>query len=106
MQAVDQARVAVPGALEGGRSVASGVLVGVGVAGFVDETVFHQLLHWHHFYDRSTPAWGLVSDGLFHAGSWFAVVIGLVLFADLWRKASWSKLHFWAGWLLGLGCFQ
>src|SRR4051794_38186472 len=37
------------------RSLWSGVLVGLGVAGFVDETVFHQLLHWHHFYDRGTP---------------------------------------------------
>jgi hypothetical protein len=37
------------------RSIGSGVLVGIGVASFIDETVFHQLLHWHHFYDRSTP---------------------------------------------------
>src|SRR4051794_3137007 len=106
MRAVDQRGGAAPGVLDGARSTVSGALVGVGVAGFVDETVFHQLLHWHHFYDRSTPAWGLVSDGLFHAGSWFAVVVGLVLFADLRRKASWSRLHFWAGWLLGLGGFQ
>lgn len=28
-----------------GRSIASGVFIGIGVAGFVDETVFHQLLH-------------------------------------------------------------
>ena len=45
------------------RSVWSGVLIGVGIAAFVDETVFHQLLHWHHFYDKSTPSVGLVSDG-------------------------------------------
>jgi hypothetical protein len=50
-----------------GRNVVSGLLLGVGVAAFVDETVFHQLLHWHHFYDKSTPAVGLVSDGVFHA---------------------------------------
>ncbi len=35
-----------------GRSMWSGALVGVGIAAFVDETVFHQLLHWHHFYDK------------------------------------------------------
>ena len=57
-----------------GRSVLTGVLVGVGVAGFVDEVVFHQLLHWHHFYDRSTGAVGLVSDGLLHAATWSAAV--------------------------------
>lgn len=70
------------------RSAWSGVLIGVGIAAFVDETVFHQLLHWHHFYDKSTPGVGLVSDGLFHAFGWFAVVIGLVLVADLRRRGA------------------
>jgi uncharacterized membrane protein len=45
------------------RSIWSGVLAGVGLVAFIDETAFHQLLHWHHFYDQSTPAVGLVSDG-------------------------------------------
>jgi uncharacterized membrane protein len=89
-----------------GRSVASGVLVGLGVAGFVDETVFHQLLHWHHFYDKSTPEAGLVSDGLFHVGSWVAVVAGLFLFADLRRRDAWAAGPWWGGLLVGLGGFQ
>jgi Predicted membrane protein (DUF2243) len=38
------------------RSIWSGVLAGVGLVAFIDETVFHQLLHWHHFYDKSTLA--------------------------------------------------
>ncbi|MDN3359239.1 DUF2243 domain-containing protein [Actinomadura sp. DC4] len=88
------------------RSVWSGVLIGIGVAAFVDETVFHQLLHWHHFYDRSTPAVGLVSDGLFHAFGWFAVVIGLVMVADLVRRTSLSKRGLTGGILLGAGGFQ
>jgi uncharacterized membrane protein len=88
------------------RSVWAGVLAGVGVAAFVDETVFHQLLHWHHFYDRSTPAVGLVSDGLFHAFGWFAVVIGLVMVADLVRRTSLSGRRLVAGILLGAGGFQ
>ena len=53
------------------RTTISGALFGVGFAAFVDETVFHQLLHWHHFYDGSTSDAGLVSDGLFHAFGWF-----------------------------------
>jgi uncharacterized membrane protein len=88
------------------RSVWSGVLIGIGVAAFVDETVFHQLLHWHHFYDRSTPAAGLVSDGLFHAFGWFAVVIGLVMVADLVRRTSLSGRGLAGGILLGAGGFQ
>src|SRR3954452_8960777 len=76
------------GSARAGASVGSGALVGIGVAAFVDETVFHQLLHWHHFYDRSTPAAGLVSDGIFHAFGWIAVVAGLFFFAHLWRTAA------------------
>jgi uncharacterized membrane protein len=82
------------------------VLIGVGIAAFVDETVFHQLLHWHHFYDRSTPSVGLVSDGLFHAFGWFAVVIGLVMVGDLRRRAALAGRVLTGGILLGLGGFQ
>jgi uncharacterized membrane protein len=88
------------------RSLVVGLLTGVGVAGFVDETVFHQLLHWHHFYDRSTPAWGLVSDGLFHAASWVCMVAGLFVFADLRRRGAWHPPWQAAGFCLGLGGFQ
>jgi len=80
--------------------------MGVGVAAFLDETVFHQLLHWHHFYDKSTPAVGLVSDGLFHAFGWAAVVIGLVWVAVLRRPAALFGRALVAGILLGTGGFQ
>jgi uncharacterized membrane protein len=89
-----------------GRSVLAGVLIGVGVAAFLDETVFHQLLHWHHFYDGSTLEAGLVSDGVFHAGGWIAIVVGLFLFADLQRRRVTVPKRVWAGGLLGWGVFQ
>ncbi|KOU48960.1 DUF2243 domain-containing protein [Streptomyces sp. WM6378] len=88
------------------RSAWSGVLIGVGIAAFVDETVFHQLLHWHHFYDRSTPGVGLVSDGLFHAFGWFAVVIGLFMVADLRHRAGLVGRALAGGILTGMGAFQ
>nr|WP_245345447.1 DUF2243 domain-containing protein [Halobacillus andaensis] len=84
----------------------SGFLFGVGIVAFLDETLFHQLLHWHHFYDQSTTNVGLVSDGFFHAFSWFATIAGLFLFADLRRRqALWMK-RWWGGILLGAGAFQ
>jgi uncharacterized membrane protein len=88
------------------RSLGAGVLIGIGVAGFIDEVVFHQLLHWHHFYDRSTRDAGLVSDGLFHAFSWAAIVTGLFLFADLQRRHSTVVRRVQAGALIGSGGFQ
>jgi uncharacterized membrane protein len=89
-----------------GRTIASGALLGLGIAAFVDETVFHQLLHWHHFYDRSTPAAGLVSDGLFHAAGFFATVAALFLFADLRRRGLVEPVRWWGGLLAGAGAFQ
>jgi uncharacterized membrane protein len=86
--------------------MSSGALVGVGVSAFVDETVFHQLLHWHHFYDKSTPDVGLVSDGLFHAFGWFALVGGFFLLADLRRRGTLRGSHWWAALLIGMGGFQ
>jgi uncharacterized membrane protein len=80
--------------------------MGVGVAGFIDETVFHQILHWHHFYDKGSANAGLVSDGLFHAGSWICIVVGLFVFADLQRRRATVPKRLWAGALLGWGGFQ
>ena len=56
------------------------VLVGVGVAGSLDEIVLHQLLRWHHFYDRGSAAAGvdrrrhLPSRLDCRAGRWTGVV--------------------------------
>jgi len=73
---------------------------------FIDETIFHQLLHWHHFYDRSTTTAGLISDGLFHAFSWFATVGGLFMLADLRRRGKLIWKTWTGGVLLGAGLFQ
>ena len=84
----------------------AGFLLGVGAVAMVDEVVFHQLLHWHHFYDRSTTSAGLVSDGVFHAFSWFATVAALFLVGGLRRERAFRGAAFAAGWLTGAGLFQ
>lgn len=84
----------------------SGILFGLGMVAFFDETVFHQLLHWHHFYDKSTTSIGLISDGLFHAFSWFATVVSLFMVADLRRQNAWDKKRWFGAELLGAGTFQ
>lgn len=60
-----------------GRWTALGpIIFGIGVAGTLDEIVLHQILHWHHLYDRSTPGVALVSDGLLHIASTAALLFG------------------------------
>ncbi|MGF9917700.1 DUF2243 domain-containing protein [Paenibacillus ehimensis] len=88
------------------RNLGSGCLFGLGLVAFIDEAVFHQLLHWHHFYDKSTTAVGLISDGLFHAFSWLATIGGLFMFADLLRRNALRLQRWWGGVLVGSGAFQ
>jgi uncharacterized membrane protein len=95
----------------------AGLLYGVGLGGFVDGIVLHQLLQWHHMvshvddYPTTTVA-GLEAntfgDGLFHLLSWVCVVAASVLTLRAWRQdrvaPSWS---FHLGLLLaGWGLFN
>ena len=88
------------------RTLGAAALVGAGVMAAVDEVVFHQLLRWHRFYDLSTPAVGVVSDGLLHAASLAAVVVGFFVVADLRRRGAWAAGWGRAGAFLGAGGFQ
>ena len=91
---------------ETSRSCWAGVLIGVALIAAVDEIVFHQLLGWHHFYDGSTSAIGLLSDGLLHAGEVIALVAGFFMLLDLRRNDSLVRSSVWPGFFLGAGSFQ
>jgi uncharacterized membrane protein len=81
-------------------------LIGCALMAGVDEIIFHQLLGWHHFYDQSTPAIGLLSDGLLHAAELIGLIAGFFLFADLRRDHTLAPMWGWAGFFFGLGSFQ
>jgi uncharacterized membrane protein len=82
------------------------LLIGIGMMAAIDEIVFHQLLAWHHFYDRSTPEIALLTDGLLHSAELVALVAGFFLFSDLRRRHSLVPIRAWSGFFLGLGGFQ
>ncbi|MDI7743636.1 DUF2243 domain-containing protein [Lysinibacillus fusiformis] len=84
----------------------SGIFFGLGFVAFIDEAVFHQLLHWHHFYDKSTTSIGLISDGIFHAFSWFATVVALFMLADIRKRKVWDAKSWSGAAILGAGVFQ
>ena len=99
--------MALPAARTDRRSLLwPGVLVGIGLAGTLDEVVLHQLLGWHHFYDRSTASAGLVSDGLFHLFSTAVLVIGLIQLVERRRTTPDPPRVALAGILLGAGGFN
>ncbi|WP_315093861.1 DUF2243 domain-containing protein [uncultured Cellulomonas sp.] len=76
-------------------TVLPGLLLGLGLAGFVDGIVIHQLLQWHHMVSDTvdhpmTTLEGLrtntFADGLFHSATWVFVVVGLVATIAAWRQ--------------------
>ena len=83
---------------------AAGVLFGVGLGGFFDGIVLHQVLQWHHMLTSAgVPADNLrnlelnvLFDGLFHASTYVFTALGLAL---LWRVARRNHL-WWSGKLL------
>jgi uncharacterized membrane protein len=99
------------------RPRAPGILLGIGLGGFVDGILLHQILQWHHMLTSEgsypqTTVMGLerntLADGVFHAATWVAVAFGLWM---LWRRtANWR----WAisgralvGWIIvGWGLFN
>jgi len=81
-------------------------MIGIAVMAAVDTIVFHQLLNWHHFYDRSTPDISLLSDGLLQTAYLALLVAGFFWFADLRRRHTLARRSAWAGFVLGLGAFQ
>ena len=88
------------------RSTLAAAAIGVGLVAAVDEIVFHQVLAWHHFYDRSTPRIGLLSDGLLHSAEIVVLTAGGFALAELIRRRALATRRAWAGFFLGAGGFQ
>jgi uncharacterized membrane protein len=93
------------------------VLIGIGLGGSVDGILLHQILQWHHLLSSEgdfpvTTVGGLedntLADGLFHAATWAAVALGILLLwqrMDEWRWAGSGRAFF--GWtLFGWGLFN
>ena len=88
------------------RAFQAAALIGIGLMAAVDEIVFHQILGWHHLFDRSTPQIGLLSDGLLHAAEIVAIAADGFLLADAHRRAAIGRRVAAAGVLVGAGAFQ
>jgi uncharacterized membrane protein len=98
-------------------SKAAGLLYGLGLGGFVDGIVLHQILQWHHMlthtseYPADTVA-GLeantLADGFFHLVMWLLVLAASVTTIASWRRGrlapNWN-FHFGLV-LMGWGIFN
>ncbi|WP_051859994.1 MULTISPECIES: DUF2243 domain-containing protein [Streptomyces] len=102
-----------------------GIVLGVGLGGFLDGILLHQLLQWHHmltstdddrigvkYYSPNTVS-GLemntVWDGIFHTVCWVAVLVGLgILYSRVThgRRRVWTSRVLWGWILVGWGLFN
>jgi uncharacterized membrane protein len=98
-----------------GPLVAAGLVLGIGLGGFVDGIVLHQLLQWHNLLSSITPPTDLVTmkynmvwDGVFHAMTWTACAIGVWLLFRAGRRSDvpWSGKLLFGSLLAGWGLFN
>lgn len=75
-----------------GRARTAGILLGLGLGGFVDGFLVHQILQWHNMLSARVPPTSMsamrtnmVADGWFHAGVWTLTLAGVLL---LWSAAG------------------
>ncbi len=104
--------------IEGGEfPFSAGILLGLGLGGFFDGIVLHQLLQWHHLLSATAEhpvrtVAGLevntLADGFFHLFSWLVVVGASIVTLAQWRQGrlppSW-RFHL-GGVLAGWGGFN
>jgi uncharacterized membrane protein len=76
------------------RWLTAGVVLGVGLGGFIDGIVLHQIMQWHNMgsavlppIDMHAMSLNMVWDGLFHAATWMVTLVGIyMLRADAHRE--------------------
>lgn len=95
--------------------IAAGTLMGIGMGGFVDGIIFHQIFQLHNMLSAKLPPDTLVNakvnmvwDGLFHAFTWIATAISIAM---LWnavkqRDVPLSGNTFFGSLVLGWGVFN
>jgi uncharacterized membrane protein len=97
------------------RLIVAAVLLGIGLGGFFDGIVFHQVLQWHHMVSTPTPPTSLenlelntLGDGLFHAATWIVTVAGILalMTANSARHEPGGQRVLIGGALVGWGLFN
>lgn len=105
-----------PAAGTSGFPVSAGILFGLGLGGFFDGIVLHQLLQWHHMLTAAGyPATSVENlefntlwDGIFHATTFVFVAGGLAVLWCASRRphVRWSEKLLWGSVLMGFGIFN
>ena len=84
-----------PAATTDRSSLLPGMLLGLGLGGFVDGIVLHQIMQWHNMGSAVLPPatmpamkQNMVWDGLFHAATWLLTLAGVYLLLREGRRGA------------------
>jgi uncharacterized membrane protein len=88
--------------------------LGVGLGGFVDGILFHQIAQWHNMGSAVLPpttmsamSQNMVWDGHFHAATWMITVVGVyMLWADRVHQPGETAAAFTGQMVFGWGLFN
>lgn len=95
--------------------IQAGILLGLGLGGFFDGIVLHQILQWHHMVSAQVEPTtignlqlNVMADGLFHAATYIFTVLGIALLWRAWQRPSVPKSgrSLFASAILGWGIFN
>ena len=94
-----------------GKAAWAAALVGLGLGGFLDGIVFHQVLQWHHLLSAFAPqaclGWHVVWDGIFHLATYGVLAAGIVLMWFARNQLAYARTRaFWGMALIGFGFFH
>ena len=77
------------------RSVVPGIVLGLGLGGFIDGIVLHQIMQWHNMGSAVVPPVTMAAmqqimtwDGLFHAATWLLTLAGVYLLLGAARRGD------------------
>jgi uncharacterized membrane protein len=89
-------------------------LMGIGLGGFIDGILLHQILQWHHMLTGESGGKSMetvaglrantLADGLFHLTTWIFVAVAAYLTVRAWQRRELAppwRVHFGlllAGW--------
>ena len=97
------------------RLILAAVLLGIGLGGFVDGIVLHEILQWHHMLsarvapdDLASLELNTLADGIFHAFTWLVTVAGVfvLMASDGARSQTGGMRTLVGGMLAGWGGFN
>lgn len=90
------------------------ILLGIGLGGFVDGILLHQILQWHSMLSNLVPPstvggmhLNMFWDGVFHAATWVVTFVGVMLLWQSGKRGTNPPLSVFLGaMLMGWGAFN